>query len=64
MLITDNTPTSDLLEIKINHYISDNKGKAGLVSHINIVETDEFWLFIFTLNNAQIIEIRKIKTIC
>ncbi|GGI24581.1 hypothetical protein [Pedobacter mendelii] len=63
-ILDKNTPTSNLLEINVNDHISDGKGIDGTVNKIVITDNDEFWLFIFMLNNNKQIEIRKIKNIC
>ncbi|RNL53401.1 hypothetical protein [Pedobacter jejuensis] len=64
MLIDNETPTSDLLEVKLNDFISDKFGNEGVVNKISINDSDEFWLFIFSLSNNKSIEITKIKNIC
>lgn len=58
------TPTSDLLNIKVDDLIINEAGISGRVKSIEIVDTDEFWLFIFLLENNKLIEIRKIKNSC
>jgi hypothetical protein len=62
--IDDLTPTSDLLNIKINDLIINEYGISGQVKSIDIIDTDEFWLFTFLLESNELIEIRKIKNIC
>lgn len=62
--VDENTPTSDLLEIKQNTLIADNTGTSGLVEKVEVANTDEFWLFTFYLADGKQIEIRKIKNIC
>ncbi|MFC3562976.1 hypothetical protein [Pedobacter jamesrossensis] len=61
--INKNTPTSDLLEIKVGSIVS-NGTFNGRVKDVKITDTDEFWLFIFFLEEGGQIEIRKIKNIC
>jgi len=62
--IDRNTPTSDLLEIKVGSNVTDGNELEGFVKEIKINDTDEFWLFIFFLDNGNQIEITKIKNIC
>lgn len=62
-LIDKNTPTSDLLEIKIGSEVN-NGNISGFVKDIKITDTDELWLFIFYLDNETEFEIIKIKNIC
>lgn len=62
--VNENTPTSDLLAIKTGTNLSDGHLITGFVSKINIIDTDEFWLFVFNLSNGKYIEVRKIKNIC
>lgn len=57
-------PTSDLLDIKIGTTITDGNEIMGCVKEIKISDTDEYWLFIFSLDNGNHIEIMKIKNIC
>lgn len=61
--IDKNTPTSNLLDIKIGSIITNNTLTAK-VKDIQVTDTDEFWLFIFYLEEGNQIEIRKIKNIC
>ena len=61
--IDKNTPTSNLLDIKIGSIITNNT-LTGRVKDIQVSDTDEFWLFIFYLEEGNQIEIRKIKNIC
>jgi len=62
--INNNTPTSDLLNIKVNDDLINENNLFGKVKAIDIIDTDEFWLFTFKLQNNQQIEIKKIKNIC
>ena len=62
--IDKNTPTSDLLEIEVGFNITDGNKLKGYVTEIKISDTDEFWLFLFSLDNGNQIEIMKIKNIC
>ncbi|WP_316829945.1 hypothetical protein [Pedobacter aquatilis] len=62
--VDKNTATSTLLEVKIGSVITDGHEITGTVTEINITDTDEFWLFIFYLDEKKQIEIRKIKNIC
>ncbi|GAA3952762.1 hypothetical protein GCM10022246_03770 [Pedobacter ginsengiterrae] len=61
--IDKNTPTSNLLNVKVGSIITDNI-LSGTVKDIQITDTDEFWLFIFYLEEGNQIEIKKIKNIC
>ncbi|MGA9650783.1 MULTISPECIES: hypothetical protein [Pedobacter] len=61
--IDKNTPTSNLLNVKVGSIITDNILR-GTVKDIQITDTDEFWLFIFYLEEGNQIEIKKIKNIC
>lgn len=61
--IDKNTPTSNLLEIKVGSVIS-NGTLNGQVKDIKISDTDQFWLFIFYLEQGNQIEITKIKNVC
>ena len=61
--IDKNTPTSSLLNVKVGSIITDNILR-GTVKDIQITDTDEFWLFIFYLEEGNQIEIKKIKNIC
>ena len=61
--IDKNTPTSNLLNVKVSSIITDNILR-GTVKDIQITDTDEFWLFIFYLEEGNQIEIKKIKNIC
>jgi len=62
--IDDNTATSDLLSLKENTLIENDKGISGVIKNINIETTDLFWQFTFLLDNGSVIEIRKIKNVC
>jgi len=61
--IDKNIPTSNLLNVKVGSIITDNILR-GTVKDIQITDTDEFWLFIFYLEEGNQIEIKKIKNIC
>nr|WP_199156393.1 hypothetical protein [Pedobacter sp. ASV2] len=64
MIVSQHLPTSTLLDVKINDKISDEKGTAGKVEHIQIEENDEYLLFLFQLINGEIISVKKVKNIC
>lgn len=64
IVVNKNIPTSNLLEIKLNDRIENGEGTAGMVSVINIHETDEYLMFLFGLDNGSEIEIKKLKQIC
>lgn len=61
--IDKNTPTSNLLNIKAGSIITSNT-LHGTVKDIQINDTDEYWLFIFYLEEGNQIEIIKIKNVC
>lgn len=63
MIVNNQTPTSALLEIKKGDDIEQGS-IHGIVSKIEIQETDEFLQFIFELENAKHISIRKLKQVC
>jgi len=63
MMVSDNMPTSALLEIKTGDQISKDS-IHGTVTRIEIQETDEFLQFIFSLEGAQQIVVRKLKQVC
>jgi len=63
IIVNENVPTSNLLEIKVGDQIN-NEGKSGTVEIINLHETDEYLLFLFGLTNGLEIEIRKLKQVC
>ncbi|PWS33153.1 hypothetical protein [Pedobacter paludis] len=63
IIVDENVPTSNLLEIKVGDQIN-NEGKSGAVEIINLHETDEYLLFLFGLTNGLEIEIKKLKQVC
>lgn len=63
MTVNDQLPTSTLLEIKIGDHIERNT-ISGKVLEIEIQETDEYLQFLFILNSAQQIVVRKLKQVC
>jgi len=63
MIITDETPTSTLLELKAGAYIESGI-IAGNISGIEIHETDEYLMFLFSLNQGNQITIKKLKQVC
>lgn len=62
-IISNDLPTSTLLEIKVWEVITDGKGQPGTVKNIEISETDEFLMFNFQLEGNHII-IKKLKQVC
>jgi hypothetical protein len=62
-IIDDNTPVSELLDIKIGENIS-YQNKSGVVEKISFEETNNYWEMIFTLTNAENIYVRKQKIMC
>jgi len=64
ILLNNDVPTSTLLEIKKGQMIELSNNIFGKVDQIDIQETDQFLLFIFTLSSGQVAEIRKMKQIC
>ena len=63
MIVNDQLPTSTLLEIKIGDHI-ERDTIYGKVLKIDIQETDEYLQFIFYLDSAKLIVIRKLKQVC
>ncbi|MDQ0639398.1 hypothetical protein QF042_002963 [Pedobacter sp. W3I1] len=61
--ISDNLPTSTLLELKVGDEITNGNDQSGTIKSIEISETDEYLMFLFQLENSPII-IKKLKQIC
>ncbi|WP_231463705.1 MULTISPECIES: hypothetical protein [unclassified Pedobacter] len=62
--IDELTPTSDLLSLKTNTSIENDKGISGRIENINVEVTDLYWDFTFLLDNGSKIQIRKVKNVC
>jgi hypothetical protein len=63
IIISDNLPTSTLLELKVGEEVTNGNDQFGTIKNIEISETDEFLMFIFQLEDSHII-VKKLKQIC
>ncbi|TCD10393.1 hypothetical protein EZ449_08555 [Pedobacter frigidisoli] len=61
--VSDNSPTSNLLEIKVGDEIQSDS-RSGIVQEIEIQERDDYMMFLFALENKQQIIVRKIRQVC
>ncbi|MBB6235838.1 hypothetical protein HDC90_000438 [Pedobacter sp. AK013] len=61
--ISDNLPTSTLLELKVGDEITNEHDRFGTIKDIEISETDEFLMFLFQLETSYII-VKKLKQVC
>jgi hypothetical protein len=64
IIVNDITPTSELSALKIGDSISNGIGTFGEIADIKFEDTDEYWLFTFTLVGGGYITAKKIKNIC
>lgn len=62
-IISNDLPTSTLLELKVGDEITDGNTQSGTIKNIEISETDEFLMFIFQLEGSHII-FKKLKQVC
>lgn len=62
-IISNDLPTSTLLELKVGDEITDGNTQSGTIKNIEISETDEFLMFLFQLEGSHII-VKKLKQIC
>jgi len=62
-IISNDLPTSTLLELKVGDEITDGNTQSGTIKNIEISETDEFLMFLFQLEGSHII-IKKLKQVC
>lgn len=58
-IITNNTPTTELENIKVNDAISDGISKFGNVESIEVDARVQFRLYIYTLITGEKIVIQK-----
>ena len=63
MLLNDNVPTSVLLDVKPGDEIATTE-ISGRVQEIEIQETDDYLLFIFTLQSTKEVMIKKLRQVC
>lgn len=63
IIVNDQLPTTTLLELKVGDEITNENNLSGKISAIEISETDEFLMFLFQLENSQMI-IKKLKQVC
>ncbi|WP_316772071.1 hypothetical protein [Pedobacter frigiditerrae] len=63
-ILNDNTPTSELTEIKVGDSISNGIGTFGEVEDIKFENGDGFWEFTFSLIGGGFIQVRKTRTTC
>lgn len=63
-ILNDNTPTSELTEVKVGDSISNGIGTFGEVEVIKFENGDGFWEFTFSLVGGGFIQVRKTRTTC
>ncbi|RZK51433.1 MAG: hypothetical protein EOO91_20860 [Pedobacter sp.] len=63
-ILNDNTPTSQLTEVKVGDSISNGIGTFGEVEDIKFEDGDGFWEFTFSLVGGGFIQVKKNRTTC
>ncbi|RZK33516.1 MAG: hypothetical protein EOO90_32170 [Pedobacter sp.] len=63
-ILNENTPTSELTEVKVGDSISNGLGTFGEVEAIKFENGDSFWEFTFSLIGGGFIQVRKNRTTC
>ncbi|WP_316787149.1 hypothetical protein [Pedobacter frigiditerrae] len=63
-ILNDNTPTSELTQVKVGDSISNGIGTFGEVEDIKFEDGDGFWEFTFSLIGGGFIQVRKTRTTC
>lgn len=63
-IINDQTPTSQLTEVKVGDQISNGLGTFGEVEDINFQNEDLSWKFTFKLVGGGFIEATKTRNTC
>ncbi|MCX2574527.1 hypothetical protein [Pedobacter sandarakinus] len=64
IILNNDVPTSTALSVKIGDKVSDGKNLTGIVSNIQIEETDASLLLIFKLNSGEEIIVKKMRQVC
>ncbi|TCC87061.1 hypothetical protein EZ428_22965 [Pedobacter frigiditerrae] len=63
-ILNDNTPTSELTQVKVGDSISNGIGTFGEVEAIKFENGDGFWEFTFSLIGGGFIQVIKTRTTC